>query len=130
MCADALLGHADGLADIFHGVEFQGIHTHVLANHLDHAVVFGCIGGLVGAEFLWSESVGGDALQLFDDAAGDELTVGLGLGEVEEGAAVDQRGAGDADVDLLGAVVVEHLHVVAQLGAADDGVVAEDHLLG
>ena len=63
---------------------------------------------------------------LLDEPAADELQRGAGLGEVDELAGIHQGRAADAHVHLLGPVLVEVADVVAQLGAADYGVVAED----
>ena len=59
------------------------------------------------------------------DAAGDQLHVAFRRSEANERAAVDERGAGNADMHFFRSVIVEHFHVVAQLGAAHDGVVAK-----
>ena len=67
-------------------------------------------------------------LQIQDGAAGNELQRPLGCGEVEIRAGMYQRRAADADVHLPRPVSAEYLHVVPELGAAHDGVVAEHDL--
>ena len=129
MGADACLGQPDGIAYILHRIELQRIHTHMLTYHLDHAEIFRGVRLLISTQFLGSKVGGGDALQLFDDTTGDKFTVGLARTEVKERTAMHQRRATDTYMNLLGTIIVEHLHVVSQLGTAHDRVVAEHHFL-
>ena len=124
MGAKLTLGQADGTHHALQGIEFQRINADMLAEHLDEVGVLGARRVAVLFDVLVIV-----ALHLLDAAAGDELHHVLRGREVEEGTAEEQGRTADAHVHLLGAVVVEHLHVVAQLRATHDAVVAEGHLL-
>ena len=127
--ADGLLGKTDSLANILDGIELESIDTNVLTDYLNHVGILLAFGILIKGELFFRQLGSWGALEFLDDAAGDELPVSLRLTEVEESASVDQWRTGDTDVHFLGTVVIEHLHIVAQLGTTDNGVVAEDHLL-
>ena len=124
MRAEVALGQTDGLHHAVQGVELQRIHTDMLAQHLDEVGVFGRRRVAILLDVLVVV-----ALHLLHATARDELQDVLRGREVEEGTAEEQGRTADAHVHLLGAVVVEHLHVVAQLRATHDAVVAEGHLL-
>ena len=94
----------------------------MLADPLDHLQV--ALGVGIGVAF------GGGVLTPFhiaDGAPSGEVELALGAGEVEVLAAVDERRTGGPHVDLFGAMFVEPLDGVLELGAADDGVLAEHH---
>ena len=122
--AELALGQADGVHHTLQGVELQRVHTDMLAQHLNELGILGAGGVAVFLDVLVVV-----ALQLLDAAAGNELHHVLRGREVEEGTAEQQGRTADAHMHLLGAVVVKHLHVVAQLGATHDAVVAEGHFL-
>ena len=124
MRTELALGQADALDQRLQRVEAQGGEAETLAHDFHHAVVLGRAGRGILIKVLVLI-----ALQLLDDAARYQLQRTLGSGEADEGAGIDERRTGDADVHLLGAVLVEHLHVVAKLRAAHDGVVAEKQTL-
>lgn len=124
MGAKLALGQADGLDQGLQRIETQGSEAEAFAHDLDHTVVLGRAGGGIFLEVLVLV-----ALEPLDDATGDELERALGGSEANEGAGVDEGRTSDANVYLLGSVLVEHLDVVAQLRTAHDGVVAEQQTL-
>ena len=69
------------------------------------------------------------AFELLDGLAAGQVQCRNASGEIEELAAVDQRRAGRAHVDLSGAAVEQPLDGVLELGAAHDGVLAEQQPL-
>src|SRR5574344_930032 len=73
--------------------------------------------------------VGVVPFQFADPAAGGEVHFGLGTREIQEAALVKERRTGNPHVDFLGALVVKALRLLAELGAADNRVVAEDEAL-
>ena len=120
--ADLALGHADALDEVFELGKLQGGESEATGYLGDHALVLGRIGLCVLLQI--SLVV---ALEVADDATGDKLQVALRGGEADEGTAVDEGWAADAAVYLLGSVLEEGAHVVAQLCAAYYGVVAEHY---
>ena len=69
------------------------------------------------------------ALQFLNDATSDKLHVALLRSEADKGTGIYQRRAGYAHVHLLHSVGHEFLGTVAELRAAHDAVVAEQHTL-
>ena len=124
MCAKVTLGQADGFHNAFQSVEFQRIDAYMFAQHLHEVGVF--LAGRVAILFDVAAVV---ALHFLDAAARDEFHHIFRGREIEEGAAVEQWRATDAHMHLAGTEVIKHLHIVAQLRAAHDGVVAKSHLL-
>ena len=124
MGAELALRQTDGVHHAIQGVELQRVHSNVLAQHLNEISIFGAFWIAVFVDILVVV-----ALHLLDAAAGDELQHVLRGGEVEEGTTEQQRRTADADMHLLGSVVVKHFHIVAQLGATHDAVVAKRHFL-
>ena len=122
--AELALGQSDGLDQGFEFVEAEGGEAEPLADDFDQLAVFGRVGGGVACQVLV-----GIAFQFGYDAAGDEFHVALGGGEADVGTAVDEGRTGNAHVYFAHTVVEQYAHVVAQLRAAHDAVVAEEHAL-
>jgi len=120
--AELAFGQADGLAYGVETVELECIYTDGFANGLHKSGIL--LGGFVHVGFQVAEFA---AFELGDDTAGDEFEVVFGGGEVEVVATEEERGTADADMDAFHTVGIEHLCLVAELGAADDAVVAEYH---
>ena len=121
---DAFLGQSDGLDERLELGEAQGVEVEAAGYLCHHALVLGAVGAGVGLKVFAVV-----AFKVLDDAAGEELQVALAGAVVDEGTAIDERGTADAHVYLLGAELVQHLRVVAQLCAAHDAVVAEEDAL-
>ena len=68
-------------------------------------------------------------VELADGAPGGQVHLRSGDREIQELAAVDERRAGRAHVDLERADVVEPLDRILELGAPDDGILAEQESL-
>lgn len=124
MGAELAFGQSDGLHEGVESGKFQAGDAESSCYLVDHALVFGCACCHVAVEVFCVV-----AFEVAYDAAGDELEVVFGIGEPDEGAAVDERRAGDTGVDFSGSVVEEHLDVVVKLCAANDAVVADDDAL-
>ena len=123
--ADSVPGNSDGRHKVFDRAEFQRVETEVLSDFLYHGGVARRAGFCV-----LGESFGrGVRLEAFDYAAGYKLHWSAGAREVEEVAGIDERRAAYADVDCAGTGVADVADVVAELSAADNGVVAEGHAL-
>ena len=124
MCAELAFRQADGFDQRFELVEPQRGEAEPLADDVDHLPVLGRVGrGVTLQVFV------GVAFQLADDAAGNQLHVAFGRGEAYVGTAVDERRTGNAHMYLAHTIVEEHADVVAELCAAHDAVVAEEHAL-
>ena len=67
-------------------------------------------------------------LQLLHGAAGQQLHLRVAAGEVQILAAIHDRRAGGAHVDLFRAALIQKFHRLPQLGAPDDGIVHEQQL--
>ena len=96
----------------------------MLSDYLHHLGIFGC-----GAVHVAVQVLVAVTLQLLNDTARDELHLSLGGREVEELATVKQRRTANADMHLFGATLVHLLHVVAQLRAPHNGIVAKNDTL-
>lgn len=70
VCTHLAFGKADSLNQCFKCVELQGAQPEALGNGVDHALVFGGVGGGIFIQILVMIS-----FKLLDDAAGDELEV-------------------------------------------------------
>ena len=101
-------------------LERERREVQLLADVLDHPLV----GLAVRIDVL--RDIRALALLAADVAAGDEVVLVLRAREVDEAAGIEKRGTRDADVRLLAALAVEAVRLLAELGAADDRVVAED----
>lgn len=121
--ADITFRETDGVHDSFKAVELKSVDTNMLAYFLDHGGIF--LGGAVAIGF---EVAYFATFKLFDTAACDKLHIGFGSREIEEGASVDEGRTADADMDVLHSSFVEHLDLVAELSATNNGVIAEDHI--
>ena len=118
-CAKVLFGKPNGTYQIVDALESQGGKAKVLADVFHHVLVFLVVrvGVLV--------QIGIFAFTLANVAAGNEVVNALGSGEVDELAGEHQWRACNAHVGFFTAHGVELLGLLAQLGAADNGIVAE-----
>ena len=119
-----LLGESYRGDKILYGVEFQGRHIDFLLDVVYHGSIFRSVVADVFAQILVVS-----ALVLEYEAAGNQLQRCPGFGEVDELAGIHQGRAAYAHVNFLCSVVIEVADVVAQLGASDDGIVAEDRFV-
>ena len=136
--ADLALGQSYGFDEDLESVELQAGESESSAHFLDHSAVLGAVGlcillqDLIGCGGFSSYAAGSlvaVVLEVVDDLSGEQFHVALGGREVDEGAAVDEWWACDAHVHFLGSEFKEPAHVVVQLGAAHDAVVAEEAAL-
>ena len=58
-----------------------------------------------------------------DDAACDEVQLGIGAGEVQIFTSKQQRRTSRTDMYCLGTALIQEFGRFAELGAADDGIV-------
>ena len=124
MCAKLALRHADGVHKILQTGELQRRQSQALGNLCHHPLILRRIGLCILFEVLRIV-----ALKVLDDAACDQFHITLRRGEADKRTAIHQRRTGDTAMHLLGAILEERPHVILQLGATDDGVIAEDHSL-
>ena len=109
----------DGVNQVVDTLERKGREVQLLADVFHHALVGIAIG--VGVFFQARMF----AFLVADVAAGNQVVFVLAAGEVDELAGEHERRAGDTHVGFFTAQGVELLGLLAELGATDDGVVAE-----
>ena len=103
MRAKVAFGQADGFHHTIQSIEFQCIHSDMLAQHLHKVGIFRCRRVAVFLDVLVVV-----AFHFLDAASRDEFHDGLGSGEVEELTSIEQGRTADADVYFFCAEVVEH----------------------
>lgn len=97
----------------------KGREVHLLTDGVHHGLILGGIRVRVAVKILR----GACPLQLLDDPPGDKVVKGGRPGEVQVLAPEHGRRAGGPGMDLPGAVLVEEVRGLPQLGASDNGVV-------
>ena len=68
------------------------------------------------------------SLQLIDCAAGQQFHGGAAGGEIQELTSIHNGRTGRADMNLLGAIGVEKLHRLPELGSPHDAVIHKEQL--
>ena len=69
------------------------------------------------------------AFEVMNHLTGEQFHIRLGGREIDKRTSIDERRAGNAHVDFLGAQVIEATYIITQLRAAHDAVVAEEAAL-
>ena len=99
MGANLALWQANGLHNIIHCVELQGIEPKFLSHDLYHLVILRGIGSGILVELgIWV------ALHILDDATSKQLQITFGSCVAHKRTRVDEWRTADADVHLLGAI--------------------------
>ena len=124
MCTNLTLGQSDSLDELLYGIEFERSQSQLTAYLVHHLGILRRVGSCIFVEILISI-----ALKLLDNAACDKLHIALGRCEIDERTAVNQRRTSYTHVEFLKSCIEQTLHIVAQLGATYDRVVAEQHTL-
>ena len=120
MRADFTLGQSDGFDERLYGVELQRGQIEAFAYLFHHGTILRRVGSGIAVKL--GTGVTFDVLYHF---ACDEFHIALRRGKVDVATAIYQWRTGYAHVYLSSSIVIEYLHIVAQLGTAYDGVVAE-----
>ena len=123
MGADLTLGQSDGRNQVFQCIELERCQVQPFGNGVHHVLIFRRTGSGVLCKFLVLVP-----LEFLDKPARDKFHITFRCGKVDERTTVNQRRTGNTHVYLLCSVFKKHLGVVAQLRAAHDGVVTEQHL--
>ena len=118
--ADFALRQTDGLDQRFEFVETQRSQSQAFTDGLNQLFVLWCACSGVFFEIFVRV-----ALNFANELTGNQFHFALRRGEADERTAIDERRTGNADVYLACAVVEQHVHVVAQLRAAHNRVIAK-----
>ena len=124
MGADAALGQTDGFNHHLHLVELQTGQSKALSYLLHHTLILWRIGLCILIELCILV-----ALEVFYHLTCDKLHRTLLRGEAHKRTTIYKWRTRDTSMYLLGSIVEEHLHIVLELSAAHDRVVAEHHTL-
>ena len=121
--ANLVAGQADGPDEGLQFGELQGMESKLVGDGVHHALVLGRVGdGISFDAFIVERRL--FPLDVSDSASGDEFEHRLRFGEVDKRASEEQRRAGSTHVDLLGSSLQQTMHMVVELGASHNGIVA------
>ena len=126
MGANLLFRHADAIYKSLDFAELQGGEPKAPADFLYHPLIFRSAGGGVASEGLGRNIL---SLEITYNLPRDQLHIAFWACESDKRATVDQRRAWYAGMHPFGSRLKECAYIVAQLGAAHNGVVAEHYIL-
>ena len=115
----------NGLDDALQGLELQGSELELITDVLPQLLA--PLGGGVAVLLQVLEAF--FPFQLHDGAAGDQLHVTGGTGEVQVLAAIHDGRTGGAHMDGFGAVGVQEFDRLLELGAPNNGIIHKEQLL-
>ena len=99
------------------------MESELVGDGVHHPLVLGRVGDGIGLDAFVVERRF-FPLDVSDSTSRDEFEDRLRFGEVDKRASEEQRRAGSTHVDLLGAAFQQTMHMVVELGASHNGIVA------